>query len=96
MIERTIACNYQKLIIIAEFMDSHVGVSGHNLLFRRQFGTSLEFEVAKGPRQGQVTVDTAKVDETTCSADTSLLAYSSNPRIRIKKLKKLDLRREEV
>lgn len=77
-------------------MDSHIGVSGHDLLFRGQFGTPFEFKVAEGPRQGQIAVDTAEVDETTCSADTSLLAYSSNPRIRIKKLKKLDLRREEV
>ena len=73
----TIACNNQKFIVIAKFVDGHVGVCGHNLLLWGQFGTPLEFEVTKGPRQGQVAVDTAKVDETTCGADTSFLAYSS-------------------
>ena len=56
-------------------MNSHIGVCGNDLLLGGKLGTLLEFEVTNGAGQGEVTVDTAEVDETTGSADTSLLAY---------------------
>ena len=67
-------------------MDGDVGVCSHDLLFWGQFGTPLEFKVTKGPRQGQVAVDTAKVDKTACGANTGFLAYISNNTNQNKKL----------
>ena len=55
-------------------MHSDVGIGSDDLLLRRQLGALLELEVTNGPRQGQVAVDTAKVNETTSSADTGFLA----------------------
>ena len=52
-----------------------VGESGDDLLLRGQIGALLEFEITNGTREGEVAIDTAKVDETTGGADTSLLAY---------------------
>lgn len=57
-------------------MHGHVGVCSDNLLLGRQLGALLEFEITNGPRQGQVAIDTAKVNEAASGADTSFLAYS--------------------
>ena len=55
-------------------MNGHVRVGGDDLLLRGQIGALLEFEVANGTGEGEVAVDTTKVDEATCSANASLLA----------------------
>lgn len=54
----------------------HVGISSDYLLFRRQIGALLELEIAYCARQGQVTVDTAKVDKATCGLDACLFGYT--------------------
>lgn len=56
-------------------MDRDIRIGSNNLLFRRQFGAFLEFEISNRTRQGEIAVDTAKVNETTCSANSSFLAY---------------------
>lgn len=43
------------------------------MLLGRQLGALLEFKVTDGAGQSEVTVDTAEVDETARSANTSLL-----------------------
>lgn len=54
-----------------------IGVGGNDLVFGGELGALLEFEVADGTRQCQVTVDTAKVDEAACSCDSVLLRCKS-------------------
>lgn len=56
-------------------MHSDIWVCGNDLLLRGKLGALLEFEVTNGTRQGEVAIDTAKVDEATGGTDTSLLAY---------------------
>ena len=55
-------------------MNGHIGVCGDNLLFGGKLGALLEFKVTDGAGQGEVTIDTAEVDEATSGADTGLLA----------------------
>lgn len=56
-------------------MDSHIGISGNDLLLRRQVGALLELEIADGTGKGEVAVDTTKVDEAAGGANSCLLAY---------------------
>jgi len=54
-------------------VDFDVGECSNYLLFWREIGTLLELEVTYRTRQGKVAVDTAKVNEATCSLDTRFL-----------------------
>lgn len=74
MAQHTVTGNDKELIVVCKIVDSHVWVGSHDLLFGRELGALLEFEITDGTRKGEVAVDTAEVDETTCSADTGLLA----------------------
>lgn len=56
-------------------MDRDIRISSNNLLFRRQFRAFLELEISNGTRQGEIAVDTTEVNETTCGANPSFLAY---------------------
>ena len=51
-----------------------IGEGGDDLVLGGELGALLELEVADGARQGQVAIDTAKVDETACCCDTVLLS----------------------
>jgi hypothetical protein len=51
----------------------NVGEGSDYLLLGRKIGALLELEVTYRARQSQVTVNTAKVDKTTCGLDTCLL-----------------------
>lgn len=53
-----------------------IGVGCDNLVLWGKVGTLLELEVANGTGQGEVAVDTTKVDEATSGSDTVLLAYA--------------------
>ena len=53
----------------------HVRISSHYLLFGRKVGALLELKIAYCARQGQVAVDTAKVDKATCGLDACLFGY---------------------
>lgn len=50
-----------------------IGESGHDLVLGGQLGTLLELEIANGTRQGEVTVNSAKVDEATSCCNAVLL-----------------------
>lgn len=56
-------------------MGYHIGESCDDLLFGGEVGALLEFKVADGTRQGQVAVDSAKIDESASSANSGLFAY---------------------
>ncbi len=56
-------------------MDRDIRIGSNNLLFRRKFGAFLELEVPNGTRQGEIAIDTAEVNEATCGANSSFLAY---------------------
>jgi len=56
-------------------VNCHIGIGCDNLLFRRELGALLELEITNGPGQGQITIDSTKVDEATGGADTSFLAF---------------------
>lgn len=77
----TVTGKHNKLVIIRQVVNSHVGVGGNDLLLRREVGALLEFEVTDGTRQGEVAVDTTKVDEATGGANSSLLTYSNVSRV---------------
>jgi hypothetical protein len=53
----------------------NVRVCGDNLLLRGELGALLELKIANGTRQGKVAIDTAKVNESSCSCDTVLLVW---------------------
>jgi hypothetical protein len=52
----------------------HIGESSHDLAFRREFGALLEFEIANRAGQGEVSVDTAEVNEPASCRNSVLLA----------------------
>jgi hypothetical protein len=70
----TIAGNDQELIILAHLVNGHIGERSDNLLLRREICTLLELKVADSSAECEVAVHATKVDETTCSANASLLA----------------------
>ena len=55
-------------------MSDHVGKRSNDLLFRSQVCTFLELEIANCAGQGQVAIDSAKVDKATGCTDSCLLA----------------------
>jgi hypothetical protein len=69
----TIASNNQELVVLVDVVYLDVRESSDYLLLRGKVGALLELEVAYRARQGEVTVDTAEVDEATCCLDTGLL-----------------------
>ena len=64
---RTVTCNDEKLVVFGDFMGCNVRVCGDNLLFGGEVCGALEFKVAQGPGEGEVAIDSAKVDEPSCS-----------------------------
>lgn len=57
-------------------MSDNIRKGCHNLLFRCEFGTLLEFEVPNGSGEGKVAIHTSEVDKPSGSIDTRLLPYS--------------------
>lgn len=70
---RTITSNDDEFIVVGELVHSHVREGCDNLLLRRKICTLLELEVTNGSRESEVSVNTAKVDESTSRSDTRLL-----------------------
>ena len=56
-------------------MGNDIRESRDDLLFRREIGTLLEFEVTESTGESQIAVDSAKVDETSSRTYPCLLAY---------------------
>lgn len=61
----TIACDHQKLIVFGDLVSCNIRRSSHNLLLGRQRRAFLKFKVAERTRQGQVAVNSAKVNKAT-------------------------------
>lgn len=57
-------------------MHCHIGVGSDDLLLGGKLGALLELKVTNGAGQGEVTVDTAEVDEATRGTNSGLLACS--------------------
>ena len=72
---RTITSNDKKLVILAQLMRGHVWKGGDNLLLRRQICALFELEIANGPTEGQIAIDSAKVDKATGCAYARLFAF---------------------
>lgn len=70
---RTVASNDKELVVAVDLVDLDVREGSDDLLLRGKIGALLEFEVAYRTGQGEVAVDTAKVDEASCGLDTCLL-----------------------
>jgi hypothetical protein len=71
----TVTSKHNKLVIVRQVVNSDIGVGSNDLLLRREVGALLELKVTDGTRQGEVAVDTTKVDEATSGANSSLLTY---------------------
>jgi hypothetical protein len=69
----TVTCNNKELVVGSDFVDLNVGEGSDNLLLRREVGALLELEVTYRAGEGEVAVDTAKVNEAAGSLDTGLL-----------------------
>jgi hypothetical protein len=72
----TVTGEHNKFVVVGKVVDSHVGVGGDNLLLWRKIGALLELKVTDGTREGEVAVDTTKVDKATSGANSGLLTYS--------------------
>lgn len=55
-------------------MGCDIRVRGDYLLFGRQLGTLLEFEITDSPRKSKVAVNTSEIDEASRSTDTRFFA----------------------
>jgi hypothetical protein len=73
----TVTSKHNELIVVGKVVNSHIGVSGNDLLLRRQVGALLELEVTDSTGKGEVAVDTTKIDKAAGGANSCLLAYSS-------------------
>jgi hypothetical protein len=69
----TVTRNHKELVIPVDIVNLDVGKGSDYLLLGREIGALFELEVTYRTRQGEVTVDTAKVDEATCGLNTRLL-----------------------
>jgi hypothetical protein len=76
VVELTIACNHEKLVVFVDVVYLDVRERRDYLLLGRKIGALLEFKVTYRTRQSKVAVDTAKVDEATRSLNTRLLGCS--------------------
>lgn len=70
----TITGQNKELVLIGEVVLFNVGKGGDNLVLGGELGALLEFEVTNGAGQGQIAVDTAKVDKAASRCDSALLA----------------------
>ena len=71
----TVTSNDEKFVVAVDLVYLDIGECGDDLLLRGQVRTLLELEVTYRARQGEVAVDTAKVDEASCGLDTGLLSW---------------------
>ena len=69
----TVTCKHNELIIIRKVVNSHVGVSGNDLLLRRKVGALLELEITDGTGEGEVAIDTTEIDKAAGGANSCLL-----------------------
>lgn len=72
--QRTVTSNDQELVVVTELVDGDIGESGNNLLLWWKVCALLELKVANGTAQGEVAIDSAKVDEAASRTDACLFA----------------------
>jgi hypothetical protein len=70
----TIASNHQELVVLCNLVCGDVGVCGDYLLFGGQLGALFEFKIANSPGEGEVAVNTPKINKAAGSTYTRLLA----------------------
>ena len=75
---RTVTGNDDKLIIIRYIVNSNFRKGGDNLLLRREIRTLLELEITNGTREGKIAIDSSEIDESSCCADSCLLACGAS------------------
>ena len=71
--ELTITGNNQELLLAIQFVRDDLGINSDNLLLGAQSVVLLEFEISDRPGQCQITVDSAKLDESTSALYSSSL-----------------------
>jgi hypothetical protein len=70
---RTITCDDQELLLAIQFVRNDLGINSDNLLLGTKCVVLLEFEITNSPGQCQITVDSAKLDESTSTLYSSSL-----------------------
>jgi len=70
----TVTSNDKKLIVLSNIVSDHIWERSDYLLLRRKVDTLLELEVTDSTRQCQIAIDSAEIDEATCSTDSGFLA----------------------
>jgi hypothetical protein len=71
----TVTSNDEEFIVAVDLVYLDIRECGDDLLLRGKVRAFLELEVTYCAGQGEVAVDTAKVDEASCGLDTGLLGW---------------------
>jgi hypothetical protein len=71
---RTVAGYNKEFVVFRDLMYCNIWKCGHDLLLWRQICALLELEVANGSAEREISVDSAKVDESACCTYPCLLA----------------------
>lgn len=71
----TVTSNDEEFVVAVDLVYLDIGECGDDLLLRGKVRTLLEFEVTYRAGQGEVAVNTAKVDEASCGLDAGLLSW---------------------
>jgi len=71
---RTVTSNDDELVVVGNVVNGDLWKGSDDLLLRWEVGALLEFEIANGAREGEVAVDSAKVDKSTGCANSCLFA----------------------
>ncbi|KAH3676226.1 hypothetical protein WICPIJ_009186 [Wickerhamomyces pijperi] len=74
-VPNTITSQDYEFIVRGDFVFNDVWESGDDLFFSWQLSRLLEVKVTNGSGQGQVTIDSAHIDEPTCSTDSGMFTF---------------------
>jgi hypothetical protein len=69
----TIASQNQELIFVCEIVHIHIGQSSYDLALRGELSALLKLEIADRTREGKISVNTTKIDESACRCNSTLL-----------------------
>lgn len=71
----TVTSNDKEFVIAVDLVYLDIGECGDDLLLRGKVRALLELKVTYRAGQGEVAVDTAKVDKASCGLDTGFLGW---------------------
>jgi hypothetical protein len=71
----TVTSNNEEFVVAVDLVYLDIGECSDDLLLRGKIGALLELEVTYRAGQGEVAVDTAKIDEASCGLDTGLFGW---------------------